>query len=181
MSRVLTGFVLILSLFGVAACTTTAGSPERYLSRAPHDLSARGPITEEITQLYLDKSERRLYLISGDRPVRQYDIDLGFEPEGHKERRGDGRTPEGLYFIDRRNPQSAYYLSLGISYPNAEDRARAARAGVSPGGDIFIHGEAQFASLSGTDWTRGCIALPDDQMREIFNAVDVGTPIYIVP
>lgn len=172
---------LVAMVAVVAGCTSPSSAPNRFLSHGGYDLSARGPIEQEITQLYLDKSERRLTLISGDVPVREYRIDLGFSPKGHKLQQGDGRTPEGLYRINRKNHQSAFHLSLGISYPNAEDRRQAASRGVSPGGDIFIHGEAGQASKSGTDWTAGCISLPDALMDEIFAAVDIGTPILIAP
>lgn len=172
-------FVALLAM--VAGCTSPSSAPHQFLSRGGHNLLERGPVEQEITQLYLDKSERRLVLISGDAPVREYQIDLGFSPKGHKLRQGDGRTPEGLYKINRRNDQSAFHLSLGLSYPNTEDRRQAAASGVSPGGDIFIHGEAGYAEKSGTDWTAGCIALPDDRMEEIFAAVKIGTPILIVP
>ena len=157
----------------VSACATT--EPEKYLSRNLSDIDT----VPEVTRLLLKKSDRKLLLYSGKEIVRSYDIDLGFQPEGHKTEQGDGRTPEGLYRINRRNPQSRYYRSLGISYPNAEDRAQARARGVSPGGDIFIHGESKWAAMSGTDWTAGCIALPDSRMKEIWQLVDVGTPIMI--
>jgi len=170
---------LTLILAGLAACSTPDPRPGQHLSGRGPDLGARGPIRDVITQLHLDKSDRTLYLISDGAPVRAYDIDLGFSPKGHKLQEGDGRTPEGHYTIDRRNPQSAFYRSIGISYPNRADRVRAARLGVDPGGDIFIHGEANRKAR--TDWTAGCIAMPDDRMKEIFDVVAIGTPIYISP
>lgn len=135
----------------------------------------------EITQLLLDKSSRTLYLLSGRKPVRSYSVDLGSNPTGHKQYQGDGRTPEGLYYITHRNPESNFFLSLGISYPNAQDRARARAMGRDPGGDIFIHGRGPRAQNPPRDWTRGCAAVTDREMAEIFTLVRPGTPILIKP
>ncbi len=123
-----------------------------------------------------------MQIIAGNRLIQEFPIDLGFAPTGHKTQEGDGRTPEGQYFIDRRNYNSAFYLSLGISYPNARDIARAKAAGVSPGGDIFIHGGPRLTSDIGrADWTAGCIAVSDDEMAMIYQMVPTGTPIWILP
>lgn len=119
-----------------------------------------------------------MYLLHNDEVLASYDIQLGFAPEGHKVAKGDGRTPEGFYFIDRRNPNSSYHLSLGISYPNSRDVARARALGLHPGGDIFIHGENRKGPSRG-DWTAGCIAVTDEEMEEIYAMVRNGTPIYI--
>ena len=113
-------------------------------------------------------------------------IALGSDPVGHKRQQGDGRTPEGSYRIDYRNPQSSYHLSLHISYPSSEDQRRAAERGVSPGGEIFIHGLSPGFSWIGaghtaTDWTDGCIALTNDEIEELWRVVPNGTPIEIEP
>lgn len=130
------------------------------------------------TRIEVHKARRRMYLLNNDTVLRGYDIALGFAPEGHKTQEGDGRTPEGRYYIDRRNPNSAFYLSIGISYPNAADRAQAAARGVDPGGDIFIHGTpAHF--MGKPDWTAGCIAVTDREMREIFAMVPMRTVVDI--
>ena len=120
-----------------------------------------------------------MYLTHHDKALKVYDIGLGFEPLGHKTREGDGRTPEGEYFIDRRNPSSQFHLSLGISYPNAEDRAYAARNGFSPGGDIFIHGRPSIYKDAPQDWTLGCIAVTNREMQEIYAMVKNDTRISI--
>ena len=134
----------------------------------------------EVTSVVVHKEERRLYLLHGNQVLTSYEFELGFAPEGHKEQEGDGRTPEGAYLIDRKNPNSSYHLSVGISYPNSSDRARAAAAGVSPGGDIFIHGTPN--PLRGTaDWTAGCIAVTNAEIEQIYAMVKVGTPIFIYP
>ncbi|HPD92207.1 MAG TPA: L,D-transpeptidase family protein [Pararhodobacter sp.] len=147
-------------------------------SRAPRFLDYNGP---EVTQIRVYKTERRMELMHDAEVLRSYDIGLGFAPAGHKQRYGDGRTPEGEYTIDRRNPQSLYHLSLGISYPNEQDRARAEAAGEDPGGDIFIHGRGRGNRFVRGDWTVGCIAVTDSEIEEIYSMVQTGTPIVIYP
>ena len=135
----------------------------------------------------VDKSERRMDLMRNDAVIATYTIALGRSPVGDKVQEGDRRTPEGRYVIDWRNPKSGYHLSLHISYPNADDKARAEAAGISPGGDIMIHGQPNgYATpatflLQQTDWTFGCIAVTNAEMDEIWNAVPDGTPIEIMP
>lgn len=142
------------------------------------------PLTGQIERIVVEKSARRMALIQNGMVVRQYTIALGFTPEGSKERQGDGRTPEGVYHIDRRNAGSAFHLSLGLDYPQPQDRARAAAGGYDPGGDIMIHGQpnglAELAVLKG-DWTAGCIAVSNAEMREIWAATATGTPVEIRP
>jgi murein L,D-transpeptidase YafK len=133
-----------------------------------------------VTRLHVLKGERLLRLETGDKVVREYQIGLGSEPEGPKLIQGDGRTPEGLYRIDRRNPQSAYHLALGVSYPTREDRERAWAKGRSPGGDIFLHGSPNGMDPEPAgDWTRGCIAVRNAEIEEIWRLVPNGCPIVI--
>lgn len=132
------------------------------------------------------KSERRLDLKRDGTVIRSYRIALGFAPRGHKEREGDGRTPEGGYTIDARNPRSAFHLSLRVSYPDEKDKAHAAGLGVSPGGDIFIHGQPNglrklWTGHPAKDWTSGCVALTDAEMREVWSRVAVGARVLIHP
>ncbi|APZ52594.1 Ykud domain-containing protein [Salipiger abyssi] len=134
-----------------------------------------------MTQIVVQKSQRRMFLLHNQEVLKAYDIGLGFSPEGHKQVEGDGRTPEGMYFIDRRNPNSNYHLSIGISYPNPADRAFAETLGKSPGGDIFIHGRPWKDRKGGRDWTAGCIAVTDREMEDIYAMVRNGTPIVITP
>jgi murein L,D-transpeptidase YafK len=138
----------------------------------------RGPT---ITRLVLNKKERRLYLLSGSKVIERYKVGLGGRALGPKQFEGDGKTPEGSYVIDRRNPNSKFHLSIGISYPNAADVAFAHAAGRSPGGDIFIHGRAGEHRGRGKDWTAGCIAVKDREMEEIFQMVQLGVQIDIHP
>lgn len=132
------------------------------------------------------KSERKLYLVSQGRAVREFQMALGRNPAGHKRREGDKRTPEGRYTIDLRNPQSKFHKSIRISYPSAADVEDARRRGVSPGGWIMIHGQKNgFGHLAAItqklDWTDGCIALRNADMDVVWELVSLGTPIEIVP
>ena len=136
--------------------------------------------------LVVFKSKRRLglYRAVDGKPVllRSYDVDLGFSPRGDKDQVGDGRTPEGTYYINRRNENSAYHLSLGISYPDVNDTAEARAKGVNPGGDIFIHGgPTSFRNRFKRDWTAGCISVNNREIEEIWAMVPLGTPIAIRP
>ena len=136
----------------------------------------------EVTRVVVMKSSRKLYLVSGDIALKTYDIDLGFEPLGTKQVRGDGKTPEGRYFIDRRNPNSNFHLSLGINYPNAQDLALARKMGKDPGGDIFIHGGPRvFKDKNKADWTFGCISVSNREMEDIYAMVQTGTPVDLFP
>jgi murein L,D-transpeptidase YafK len=131
-------------------------------------------------QILVEKGARRMHLVRGRDVLKTYRIHLGFRPEGHKLASGDGRTPEGLYWIDRRNPRSEFYLSLGISYPNEIDQARSRALGFRPGDNIFIHGEPVRASERGRrDWTAGCIAVTNREIEEIWSLVPTGTPITL--
>ncbi|RMD47976.1 MAG: hypothetical protein D6832_04830 [Alphaproteobacteria bacterium] len=135
-----------------------------------------------VTRVRVIKSERRLDLLHEGEVLRSYPIDLGFAPDGPKRFEGDGRTPEGSYVIDAKNPDSRYHLSLRISYPSPEDVARARAAGREPGGDIFIHGRGSILNaLKGRDWTAGCIAVGNREIEEIYAMVPEGTPIDILP
>ncbi len=137
-------------------------------------------------KVLIEKNERRLTLLSKGEVIKKYKIALGGNPVGPKERQGDNKTPEGNYFIESRNSNSNYHLSLRISYPNEKDKMRAKELGVSPGGDIMIHGIKNglgwVGSLhAGIDWTQGCIAVTDEEMEEIFKLVPIGTTVEIRP
>ena len=135
----------------------------------------------EVTRLRLYKSQRLLVLDGAAGPLRTYSIGLGFAPTGHKQFEGDGRTPEGSYVIDRRNPDSLFHLSIGISFPNEADLAFAGSQGRDPGGDIFIHGGPRrgIDPMDRRDWTAGCISVTDPEIEEIYAMVRNGTPIEI--
>jgi murein L,D-transpeptidase YafK len=132
------------------------------------------------------KAPRRLLLLRGDRVLREYEVALGRNPVGPKRWQGDGRTPEGRYRIDARVVESRFHRALHISYPNEHDLDFARRAGIAPGGDVMIHGLPAGERWVGDvhreyNWTNGCIALTDDEMSEIWELVDDGTPIEIRP
>lgn len=137
-------------------------------------------------RILIEKAERRLTLLAKGEVLKTYRIALGGNPVGPKERQGDNKTPEGIYTIDSRNRDSRYHLSLHISYPNAEDQRRARALGVFPGGDIMIHGIKNGYSWVGeahaeVDWTRGCIAVTDEEIEEIERLAADGTVVEIRP
>jgi murein L,D-transpeptidase YafK len=164
-----------------AAVLAAAGA--LALAALPRVAPVAAPSTA-IDRVLVDKSDRRLDLLAGDAVLHSYEVALGSAPEGDKLQEGDGKTPEGRYTIAGRNPDSAFHLSLKISYPNETDRAAAAGQGVAPGGDIFIHGAPNWWLLPGQppgDWTKGCIAVTDAEIEEIWSLVRDGTPIEIRP
>lgn len=161
MARYLT---TILILIAVSACATASAR------EAPVDL------------VVVFKADREMLLYRDGRLVRRYPIQLGSEPEGHKRYEGDGRTPEGAYVLDWRNPDSRFYKSIHISYPDGGDLASATRRGVDPGGEIMIHGQPWYASNARVgDWTDGCIAVSNEAMDELWKLVPEDTRIHIYP
>lgn len=164
----MTRFLRLIVILGVVLCLSACGSKfKRY----------NGP---DVTQVQVHKADRKMYLFHNEKILKTYDVALGFAPVGPKQFEGDGKTPEGLYYITHRNPDSNYHLSLRVSYPNEEDIAFAKEAGEKPGGDIFIHG-APNEPVSRRDWTLGCVAVTDREMEMIYAMVDPGTPIYLLP
>jgi murein L,D-transpeptidase YafK len=150
----------------------------------PHTLAA--PLKSQADLIVVEKAKRTLTLYARKKPLKTYRIALGGNPIGHKEQEGDSRTPEGRYIIDAKNPWSSFHLSLRVSYPNRRDQAAARKKGVSPGGQIMIHGTpGSLATLQSTglfrDWTAGCIAVTNEEIEEIYGAVKAGTPIVIKP
>lgn len=141
----------------------------------------KGSVSDSIVVF---KADRKLYLYFKGKVLKIYHISLGDNPVGHKEQEGDEKTPEGLYNISGRNPNSKYHLSLRISYPNENDKVNAQKKGYSPGGDIMIHGLPNHTSFLedyyvSNDWTDGCIALNNEEIEELWNSVNDGTPIFI--
>jgi murein L,D-transpeptidase YafK len=143
-------------------------------------------LVEKADRIVVEKSVRTMSLIRDGKVLKAYKVALGTQPIGAKERRGDHKTPEGLYVIDSKNARSRFHLALHVSYPNAADRARARKAGVDPGGAIMIHGlESKYAWLGSlhrnVDWTDGCIAVTNAEIEEIWRLIDIGTPVEIKP
>lgn len=184
----------VLSLLLLCALALGAAATVRaFWLRQPLPRPLRNP------EIQVFKAKRQLELRAEGRIVRTYRIGLGSQPSGAKRRQGDRRTPEGTYFICNKNPRSQFYLSLQVNYPNEDDADRGLADGlITPlqherivraserrkippaetrlGGEIFIHGNG-----SGSDWTWGCIALDDSEMKELFDAIAVGTPVTIFP
>jgi murein L,D-transpeptidase YafK len=193
--------LLFLSAYQFNLLPQLAGAQPGSGPRAAAETDDRSPLKLPLIRpkIVVKKGGRQLLLFSADKLVRTYRIGLGLNPLGDKIRQGDRRTPEGNFYIFTKNDKSAFYLSLGISYPNAPAAARglrdhlinktqydaimhAVRAKQGPpqntllGGDIYIHGNG-----AGSDWTWGCVALENEDVRELFNAVTVGTPVTIEP
>ena len=148
--------------------------------------SLKLPENMQIDSIAVHKQERELLVFSDDQVVKIYRIHLGINPEGSKKISGDFKTPEGLYHITNRNLMSQYHKSLGLSYPNATDILNAKKLGKSPGGDVMIHGlpnRDEFVGMDRyqNDWTWGCIAMRNEEIDELFTAINPGTPIFITP
>ena len=149
-------------------------------------ITSGSPSATQADRIVVVKSTHIMTLYRGDEPLHQYKVALGRGPKGPKKRQGDHKTPEGQYVVDSKNAHSRFHLALHLSYPNAEDRGRAAQEHVNPGGDVEIHGLpstfAFFGSLqSAIDWTDGCIAVSNAQIEEIWKLVPVGTKVEILP
>ena len=162
--------VLSVALFSAFAASARPETP----SEAPVDL------------VIIEKSKREMTLYRDGAMVRSYRIALGFTPIGDKLHQGDGKTPEGRFRINFKNPNSQFHLSLKISYPDAKDRAAAHARGDNPGGDIFIHGTPGMrtpypANARIRDWTHGCIAVTENEIEEIWKLVPVGVAVEIKP
>ena len=164
--RLTTWLMSVVLVVGLTGCLDWASETDRG---------------DPITSVEVFKKNRKMRLMAGTKVVREFEIALGFSPRGHKAVEGDGRTPEGRYYITHRQPLSQFHLSLGISYPNAKDKAVARAMGKDPGGEIFIHGRNKYRSKNYGDWTEGCIAVTDRDMDYIFVAVTPKTPIIIHP
>jgi murein L,D-transpeptidase YafK len=144
------------------------------------------PAATSIDRIVVKKSERRLSIFRDGKSLKTYRVALGRNPIGPKEQEGDRKTPEGVYTIDYRNPNSDYHLALHVSYPSDEDNARAAQSGGNAGFDIMVHGLPNGHGWMGAfhrwrDWTAGCIALTDEEIEELWRVTPDGTPIEIRP
>ena len=158
----------------------------RYLVILTLFLSFPASAIQKADMVLVIKSQNKMYLKKEDEIIKEYDVVFGANPKGHKEKEGDERTPEGKYILDYKKSDSAYYKSIHISYPNEEDIKKAKEKGVDPGGQIMIHGQRNYFGwlafiMQWFNWTDGCIAVTNSEMDEIWNAVDIGTPIEIQP
>ncbi len=146
-------------------------------------LASGAVMAQPATYILVEKARRTMTLYANSKPLGTYRIALGDAPVGHKTTQGDEKTPEGKYKIDLKNQYSRFHLSLRISYPDKADLAQAAKRGVSPGGDIFIHGQPGGTPTSKIpyDWTDGCVAVSNKEIEEIWRQVKIGTTVEIRP
>ena len=162
-----TAFVAII----LVACAGLAQSPDE---------------NKRVDRILILKSAHTMTLESSGQPLKRYNVALGGQPTGAKHQQGDHKTPEGTYLVDAKNAHSQFYKALHLSYPNAQDRLQARKLGVSPGGDVEIHGLGKQYGWIGarhrlSDWTDGCIAVTNEEIEEIFRLVPTGTPVDIRP
>ena len=174
MQRMKKIFLFIISIFIIGAAIYNL-CPEQKL-----------PQNTEIDYIIVKKSDRQLLAYAKHKLIKTYKISLGDSPVGHKESEGDEKTPEGVYVINAKNPNSGYHKNLGVSYPNKKDIAKAKLLGKDPGGDIKIHGIRNHLGFIGNfqrffDWTNGCMALTNNEVDELFYTVNIGTKIEIRP
>jgi len=198
-------FAAIVVLAFASGCTETSSmqSHENLYSSSIHtvDMEKFGDELPEMTspRIVIEKVKRQLTVFDDEKLIKTFRISLGFSPTGDKEREGDGRTPEGKFYVYTKNPKSKFYLSLGISYPGVDDAERGLRDGMiskeehdaiigavrqkkmppqdtALGGLIYLHGGG-----AGKDWTYGCAALADEDIRQLFNEIPIGTPVTILP
>jgi hypothetical protein len=165
---------------------TNAGAAAGAGPSLPYSGAGPSSAFEIADRIVIEKGARRLRLLRGGQVIGEYPVKLGLNPYGHKLREGDFRTPEGTYHLSRRNPRSEFFLSVEVSYPNAEDRARARQAGAPPGGLIMIHGQPNVPRktpdyYASNDWTDGCIAVSNSDMVDIWLRTTLGTAIEIRP
>jgi murein L,D-transpeptidase YafK len=159
-----------LVMLGIMVLLVACAEPTKFRS---YD----GP---QVTSLVVLKAQRQMLIMHNNEVLATMSFELGFAPTGPKQYERDGRTPEGTYRINRRNPNSQYHLSLGISYPNVDQVAAAAAVGRDAGGEIFIHGTPR-RNEGDDDWTVGCIAVTNDEIEQLYAMVADGTPIFIMP
>lgn len=173
----------VMCLLGFLGAAAHADGPLSSSAIASSSLEAGLPLADSVV---VHKARRTLELLRNGSVLRSYKVALGLRPEGHKQFEGDFRTPEGKYQLTRRNPNSEYFLSIQVSYPNDQDVARARRQGLRPGGAIMIHGQPNTPRkprdyYSSVDWTEGCIAVSNSDMVEIWLMTTPDTPIEIQP
>ncbi|MBS0290670.1 MAG: L,D-transpeptidase family protein [Proteobacteria bacterium] len=143
-------------------------------------------LSSQIDTILVEKQKHLMTVFHKNKPVKTYKIALGFSPYGHKTQEGDGKTPEGTYFVVSKNPNSKFHLSLKLSYPSTQDQLAAKSNGINPGGNIMIHGLAPHLNTKGKwhimkDWTLGCIAITNDEIEELFKLATIGTKVVITP
>lgn len=180
-----TRYTKVLALFCGVLCVAGAVRADGMLRKVVSEPAVKSQELPVATRVVVYKGERRLALMRGKEELRSFRVSLGLMPEGHKERAGDFRTPEGHYTLTRRNSRSDFFLSIQVSYPNDGDMRRARANGWDPGGSIMIHGLPnrlrREPDYYARDWTDGCIAVSNSDMVEIWLLTQYNTPIDILP
>ena len=180
--KAILGGVFLAAMVLCSGCATNTATAQAFGAKGVTKVSYHPPRTlERADQIVVYKSKRQMYLLKDGHILRKYRVALGKKPVGHKLEWGDMRTPEGKYTIDWKNPDSQYYRSLRISYPDAGDSDVAAALDTNPGNLIMIHGQPNGGGTRSGDWTNGCIAVTNEEMTEIWQMVKVGTKISIWP
>ncbi|CAN5846344.1 hypothetical protein BH20ACI4_BH20ACI4_07320 [soil metagenome] len=208
-NAILVGFSLIFISLSVVFVFMKNGDAKKIVAEAKNKMIEATPIENNKSdeplpemknpRIVVKKADRKLEVFDGDKLIKIYRVGLGFAPVGDKEKQGDGKTPEGEFYIFTKNDKSRFYLSIGVSYPSTEDATRGLRDNLISkkqhdeiieaiknkkmplqntklGGEIYIHGNG-----SKSDWTLGCVALEDEEMKELFDAVPIGTSVKIEP
>ncbi|MEP6729950.1 MAG: L,D-transpeptidase family protein [bacterium] len=178
--------MLHVLLVSVLSANMIAATPVAARASVVASASVGGGPLGLVDSIVVEKKAHTLTLFRDGKPMRTYLVALGGKPVGDKLRSGDNRTPEGVFYIDARQPNSKYHLALHISYPDAVHRARSQAVGAEPGGDIMIHGLPNGLGAAGAshrlnDWTNGCVALTDEEIEQIWSVVPIGTPVEIKP
>ncbi len=173
-------------LVSVLSANMLVAAPAPALGASRASAALAMPPLGLVDSIVVEKKAHTLTLFRDAKPMRTYLVALGSKPLGDKLRAGDNRTPEGIFYIDARQPNSKYHLALHISYPDAAHRARSQAIGAEPGGDIMIHGLPNGLGRAGAshrvnDWTNGCVALTDEEIEQIWSVVPIGTPVEIKP
>jgi murein L,D-transpeptidase YafK len=178
--------MLHVLLVSVLSANMIVATPTPTLGLVAASAMLTPPRLGLVDSIVVEKKAHTLTLFRDGKPTHTYLVALGSKPQGDKLRAGDNRTPEGIFYIDSRQPNSKYHLALHISYPDAVHRARSQAAGAEPGGDIMIHGLPNGLGKAGAshrlaDWTNGCVALTDEEIEQIWSVVPIGTPVEIKP
>jgi murein L,D-transpeptidase YafK len=178
--------MLHVLLVSVLSANMLVATPTPALGAVRTSTSVAMPPLGLADSIVVEKKAHTLTLFRDGKPMRTYLVALGSKPVGDKLRAGDNHTPEGVFYIDSRQPNSKYHLALHISYPEAIHRARSQAVGAEPGGDIMIHGLPNGLGAAGAshrlnDWTNGCVALTDEEIEQIWSVVPIGTPVEIKP
>ena len=195
LNRIARTFIIIISIASVSFLIYEFWLKYELKPVAKTGGNKTGNIKTDITKLdpsikvdkvVVYKEKRQMMLFKSNELLKTYQISLGKNPVGPKERKGDKKTPEGKYVLDWKNPDSKYHLSIHISYPNDGDKRNARLKGIPPGGDIMIHGCPNgfgwnWKHYKANDWTDGCIAVSNEEIEEIWNVVENGTEIEIFP